>query len=238
MFHFINKIVRFFSSNNKNQELKLLLGFTPNNIFYYYKAFTPLSFKNTEQNNERLEFLGDSILGAIIAEYLFKKYPNHEEGFLTEMRCKIVNRKKLNLIGYQLKLTKIVQKFYNNDEEYNGINSQILGDILEALIGAIFLDKGYEFTNIWVYKNIIKPYIKFDELEQIDANIKNTLFAWASKNNKTVEFKLEKEILENNRKKFVVHCMINNEFVSEGTAFNKKDASIIATERALKKMSI
>ena len=230
--------LRFKKENTSFEEIKLLLGFKPNNISLYIKAFTPNTTDDNNQNYERLEFLGDSILGSIIADYLFKKYPNNEEGFLTEMRCKIVNRKKLNEVGNQLKLKSIVSIVHKNNTQFSNIQFNILGDIVEALIGAIFLDKGYEFTDNWVHKNILKPYIKLNEIEKIDANIKNTLFAWAAKNNKIIDFKLEKELVENNRKTFFVQCLVNNEVIAEGIAFNKKDASIYATEKALKILKI
>ncbi len=169
------------------KQLKNLLGIKPGNSSLYRIALSHRSVKESaDENNERLEYLGDALISAIIADYLFKRYPYKGEGFLTEMRSKMVNRTKLNDIAVKMGLKKIT--FYNKmDNALKG--SQIFGNTLEALVGAVYLDKGYVKTKKWVLNSIIVPYLFVDDLEQIDINLKNRLIGWASKNGKTLDLR-------------------------------------------------
>ena len=191
--------------------------------------------EGADENNERLEFLGDAVLGSVIAHYLFRKYPYKGEGFLTEMRSKMVNRQKLNEIALKMGLKKIT--IYN---KYDGAlkTSQIFGNTLEALIGAVFLDKGYNKTQTWVEKYIILPHLFMDDLECIDINIKNKLYGWANKNGKIVDFATIDESLENGRKLFTMAATLDGEIVAQAKAFNKKDASHIAAQIAIEKLGL
>ena len=144
-------IKNLFSGSDKNKEFKRqlnnVLGFTPGDIALYKTALSHRSVREgADENNERLEFLGDAVLSSIVAHYLFRKYPYKGEGFLTEMRSKMVNRQKLNDIALKMGLKKIT--FYNKFDNSLKI-SQIFGNTLEALIGAVFLDKGYAGTQKW-----------------------------------------------------------------------------------------
>ena len=183
-------IKNLFNGQSKNREFKNqlnnVLGFTPGDIALYKTALSHRSVREgADENNERLEFLGDAVLSSIVAHYLFRKYPYKGEGFLTEMRSKMVNRQKLNDIALKMGLKKIT--FYNKFDNSLKI-SQIFGNTLEALIGAVFLDKGYDRTQKWVEKYIIMPYLFIDDLEVIEINIKNKLYGWANKNGKALEF--------------------------------------------------
>jgi len=120
--------------------------------------------ERTTDNNERLEYLGDAILGGIIADYLYMKYPYKGEGFLTEMRSKMVNRQMLNDIAIRMGLKKITSY---NKQDGSLKSSQIFGNALEALVGAIYIDKGYKATKRWVFKKIIIPHLFAEDLEQI-----------------------------------------------------------------------
>ncbi|MFM2326701.1 MAG: hypothetical protein RIR31_903, partial [Bacteroidota bacterium] len=170
-------ITNFFKSQNKNREFKKqlnnILGFTPGDVALYKTALSHRSVREgADENNERLEFLGDAVLSSIVAHYLFRKYPYKGEGFLTEMRSKMVNRQMLNDIALKMGLKKIT--FYNKYDNSLKI-SQIFGNTLEALIGAVYLDKGYPGTQKWVEKYIIMPHLFIDDLEIIEINIKNRL---------------------------------------------------------------
>ena len=135
------------------KSLKGILGYSPGNMELYKKALTHRSIKETSsENNERLEYLGDAILSALVADYLFKRYPYKEEGFLTEMRSKMVNRQQLNDIAVKMGLKKVTV-FNKSDASLK--TSQIFGNTLEALVGAIYLDKGYKKTSKWVNDHII-----------------------------------------------------------------------------------
>lgn len=218
------------------KEIADVLGFKPKKIKYYLTALAHRSStKDPNQNNERLEFLGDAILGSAVANYLFKKYPYKDEGFLTEMRSKMVNRQKLNDVALKMGIKKITSF---NKFDHSLKSSQIFGNTLEALVGAVFIDKGYNKTCAWIDDQIIKPYMFIDELEDIEINIKNRLYGWASKNGKILDFDTIDEKLENGRRLFTIGAMIDGELIAEGKAFNKKDASQIATVKAIETLGI
>lgn len=213
-----------------------MLGFTPSNIAVYELALCHRSNNNnTTENNERLEFLGDAILGAIIGEHLFIKYPTRDEGYLTDMRTKIVNRKTLNQIALKIGL-KSLMKF--NEQDYFLRDSLIFGNALEALIGAIYIDKGYARTRSFVRKRILLPFVDIELLENLEVNTKNKLIGWAGKQGRKIEFVLLEERIERGRKKFVVGVELDNEVIARSTAGNKKEASKVAAEEAIKVLDI
>ncbi len=233
-------LINFFSSNKEQstfkKQLKNILGFIPGNIDLYKIALSHRSIKEfSEENNERLEFLGDAVLSSIIAHYLFKKYPYKDEGFLTEMRSKMVNRQKLNEIALKMGLKKI--SLYNKNDHALKI-SQIFGNTLEALIGAVFLDKGYNKTQKWVENYIILPHLFINELENIEINIKNKLYGWASKNGKSVEFATLNESLEKGRRLFTIAATVDGQIIAQAKGFNKKDASHLAAQMAVEKLGL
>lgn len=208
-----------------------MLGFAPGHVELYRTALSHRSVREgADENNERLEYLGDAILGSVTANYLFMKYPYKGEGFLTEMRSKMVNRNKLNEIALKMGLKKIT--IYNKYDVALK-TSQIFGNTLEALVGAVFLDKGYKKTEKWLERNIILPHMFTEDLEIIEINIKNKLFGWANKNGKILSFETINEKLENGRRLFTMGAIVNGELIAEAKAFNKKDASKLASEKAI-----
>lgn len=218
------------------RQLKNVLGFTPKDILLYKTALSHRSVREgADENNERLEFLGDAILSSIVAHYLFRKYPYKGEGFLTEMRSKMVNRQKMNEIAVKMGLKKIT--IYNKMDNALKI-SQIFGNSLEALIGAVYLDKGYDKTKKWVEKYIILPYLFIDDLEGIDINIKNKLYGWANKNGKTLEFVTLDEKIDNGRRLFTIASTVDGQIISQAKGYNKKDASHIAAQLAVEKLGL
>ena len=229
----------FFSKHEGSsfkKDLKNLLGFKPQNISLYKTALTHRSVREgADENNERLEYLGDAVLSALIADYLFKRYPYKEEGFLTEMRSKMVNRSQLNDIAVRMGLKKIT--LYNKLDGSLKV-SQIFGNTLEALVGAVYLDKGYKKTTVWVFESIIQPHMFMDDLEILEINHKNRLYGWANKNGKILEFETLNERLENGRRLFTVAAVVDGRNIAEGKAFNKKDASQIAAQIAVDKLGI
>ena len=218
------------------KQLRNVLGFAPGKTVLYKTALTHRSVKEgSDQNNERLEYLGDAILSAIIADFLFKKYPYKEEGFLTEMRSKMVNRNQLNDIAIKMGMKKI--SFFN---KFDGSlkMSQIFGNTLEAVVGAIYLDKGYEKTRQWVIERLIQPYLFMDDLEMLEINHKNKLYGWANKNGKNLEFETLDEKIEGGRRLFTVGAKVDGELLAQGKAYNKKDASQIAAQLAIDKLAL
>ncbi len=188
-----------------------------------------------EQNNERLEFLGDAMLGSIVAEYLFKRYPTQPEGYLTELRSRIVRRETLNNVALRMGLHKLV-KYNQNDRGLS--RSHIFGNALEALIGAVYLDKGFSRTRKFILNQIIKPYIDLELLESTDTNYKNQLLSWAQKLGHTLTFDTLEERNEGSRKVFTVGIMLNGELVASGNGYNKKEAGQVAAQKALETLKL
>ncbi len=233
---FLIKLFKPKAASAFEEQLSNMLGIRPGNLQLYRSALSHRSVKETpDENNERLEFLGDAILSAVVADYLFKLYPYKGEGFLTEMRSKMVNRQQLNDIALKMGLRKLT--FYNKfDNALKG--SQIFGNTLEALIGAVYLDKGYAKTQSWILKQIVIPHLFMEDLELIDINLKNKLIGWANKNGKTITFEMADEKLEGNRRVFTMNAVLDGEIFAQGKAGNKKDASQIAAQVAIEKLGL
>ncbi|WP_300597842.1 ribonuclease III [Niabella sp.] len=234
--NFIRGIFKGKNDAALKKQLRNILGFAPDNISLYKTALTHRSLgENVDENNERLEYLGDAVLSALVADYLFKRYPYQGEGFLTEMRSKMVNRQQLNEVALKMDLKKIAH-FNKQDHTLRG--SHIFGNTLEALVGAIYLDLGYKKTSKWVYNYIIAPHMFMDELELREINHKNKLYGWANKQGKTLEFVTIEEKLENGRRLFTIGAVVDGEIIAQGKAFNKKDASQIAASLAVGSLGI
>ena len=237
MRRFTSKILHFFSPNKQLlRQLEHLLGYTPNHLPYYQLALMHRSkIEELAHNNERLEFLGDAILGSIVAEYLFKKYPTQPEGYLTEMRSRIVRRETLNNVALRMGLNKLVQ--YNQNDR--GLSrSHIFGNALEALIGAVYLDQGFTRTRSFILKQVIKPYIDIELLESTDTNFKNKLLSWAQKNSFVLTFDTIEEKVEGSRKIFTIGVMLDGDMVATGSGYNKKEAGQVAAQKALEKLKV
>lgn len=233
---FFKKLFNRHEGSAFKKELRNILGYKPRTISLYKTALTHRSVREgSDENNERLEYLGDAVLSALIADYLFKRYPYKEEGFLTEMRSKMVNRQQLNEIAVRMGLKKIT--LYNKMDGSLKV-SQIFGNTLEALVGAIYLDIGYKRTARWVLDYIILPHMFMDDLENLEINHKNKLYGWANKNGRVLEFETLNEKLENGRRLFTVAAVLDGKNIAEGRAFNKKDASQIAAQTAVEKLGI
>ncbi len=233
-------INRIFNTSSADKQLLLqlehLLGFTPIYVDYYRLAFMHRSKpEEVTDSNERLEFLGDAILGAIVAEYLFKKYPYQPEGYLTELRSRIVRRETMNNVALRMGLNKMVQ--YNQNDR--GLSrSHIFGNALEALIGAVYLDQGFIKTRKFILNQIIKAYIDLDMMESTDTNYKNQLLSWAQRNNHVLVFETLDEKMDATRKLFTVGIVLDGNLVAEGTGFNKKEAGQVAAQKALAVLNV
>ena len=236
MVNFIKDFFRRKSDASLSRELKNILGFIPDNLSLYKTALTHRSLsEGVDENNERLEYLGDAVLSAIIADYLFRRYPYQGEGFLTEMRSKMVNRQQLNDVAIKMGFKKIT-KFNKLDNTLR--SSHIFGNTLEALIGAIYLDYGYKKTCRWVMDYLIGPHMYMDEIELKEINHKNKLYGWANRKGKMLEFITVDEHLESGRRLFTVAAVVDGDYISEGKAYNKKDASQIAASVAINSLGI
>jgi ribonuclease III len=232
----IHHLISYFKKSPFESNLRMLIGYRTANILLFQTALNHRSVKESPtENNERLEFLGDAIISSVVAEYLFKKYPYKGEGFLTEMRSKMVNRQQLNNIAIQMGLRRLTQ-FNKMDGGLK--SSQIFGNTLEALVGAIYLDKKYDFTKNWIVEKMIQPYLFMDDLEQIDINIKNKIIGWALKQGKQVDFVLAGEQLEGRRRLFTINVVLDGEVVASQKGYTKKDASQVAAQKAIEALGI
>ena len=232
----LSKITGSHSQEDENFlfAMKKILGFKPRNINLYKKAFTHSSLKKTNSKNgfplnyERLEFLGDSILGAVISNYLFKKIPKGDEGYLTQMRSKIVSRKHLNELGKDFGLIGFVKSTIPSQN----FGDNIHGNLFEALVGAIHLDKGYIYTERFLYKNVIEPYVDIERLEGKITSYKSVLIEWCQKNKNKIRYNIYEDTGNDTLKHFSVKLSINDELISKGRATSKKKAEEIASKRA------
>ncbi|MFH1159382.1 MAG: ribonuclease III [bacterium] len=218
--------------------LKNIFGFRPGNIFLYKLAFLHKSASQEivgglKVNNERLEFLGDAILDAVTADFLFKTYPTRDEGFLTEMRAKIVNRSQLNKLSQKLGLDHLIQL----DQGPNGGYRSYKGDAFEALIGAIYIDKGYEFTRKILLERIIKHYFDLNELMAQELNFKSKIIEWAQKEKKQLQFNVLDEVGNGYQKQYIVEVTLDNTPVARSQHYSIKGAEQLAAEKAWNKLS-
>ncbi|PRY53829.1 ribonuclease-3 [Arcticibacter pallidicorallinus] len=233
----------YFSPQRKYISLmRNLLGFVPGNIKLYRMAFRHRSvaiiLKNgTKNSNERLEFLGDAVLGAVIADELFKRYPYKTEGFLTEMRSKIVSRVNLNQLAKKLGLDELIE-YDNRIVNFPTKQSSLLGDAFEALIGAIYLDKGYEFTHNFLLMRIIKPHIDILTLENTETNFKSKLIEWCQRQGKDILFEIVPNGEGESMKLFTVNALVDGETRGVGRDYNKKNAEKLAAEKACEDLGI
>jgi len=214
-----------------------IIGFVPVNLEIFKIAFshksTPAEKSSAVTNNERLEYLGDAVLGTIVAEYLFKKYPTENEGFLTKMRSKIVKRKSLNAIGEQMELDLLLTK-YNKTR----LSNSMLGNAVEALVGAVYLERGYDSTTRFVIRKILQNYVDVSQLEHTDDNYKSQLLEWCQKNGKTVSYKLMARYKLEKRDRFKVAVLVDNQKFGVADDYNKKSAEQTASREALIKIGI
>ncbi|RFZ81747.1 ribonuclease III [Mucilaginibacter terrenus] len=232
----------YFSPNRKYVKvLKNLLGFVPGNLSLYRLAFRHKSVaqnikKGVKNSNERLEFLGDAVLGSVVAEVLFKLYPYEDEGFLTELRSKIVSRNNLNALGKKLGFDKLIDfdpKILNS-----GRQGSLLGDAFEALIGAVYLDKGYDFTKNFLINHIIKSHIDIHKLEQTETNFKSKLIEWCQRHGKDISFDVITNQEGESAKLFTIQAIIDGEVLGSGKEFSKKNAEKLAAEKACAALGI
>ncbi len=235
----LRKLFNYYISNDKDfaKRIKEMTGITPKKLslyklaFYHRSTFNELS--EQAQNNERLEYLGDALLNSISAEYLYQKYPNGNEGFLTKMRSKIVKRKTLNYIADAMGLDTLLMEFNRTH-----ISVSMLGNALEALIGAMYLELGYDKTKKFVTQNLFRKYLDIHDLENNDDNFKSRLLEWGQKNGHDVQYKVLSKFKQDHRDRYRVVVSVDGEDLSTAEDFNKKNAEQQASEAALSKLGI
>jgi ribonuclease-3 len=214
-------------------KIQKILGFKPMNIEHYQKAFTHRSTNKTDASGnsvsyERLEFLGDAMLGSVIAAHLFNQVPSGDEGYLTKMRSKIVSREHLNELGRDLNLIEFVE----SKVPLAHFGENIHGNIFEALVGAIFLDKGYAYCEKFIKKRVIIPYVDIAKLEGKVISYKSLLIEWCQKEKKTFQYEFFDDNGNDGIKYFGVKLLIDEKIVSKARATSKKKAEEKASQRA------
>jgi ribonuclease-3 len=234
------KLSKSDSRSNKKliTAIRTIAGLTPTNLALYRLATLHSSLaveKNGfRESNERLEYLGDAILGAAVADYLFKKYPFKDEGFLTEIRSRIVNRESLNNLARKVGIAAIVQF----DNKNSHLQQVILGNTLEALVGAVYLDKGYIRTKKFVIDKLIQPYFDLEEVINSNSNHKSKVIEWAQKEGKEIRFEIVEIKKKKNGKEFSAQVFIDNQAYGTGFGFTKKKAEQDASEKTKAMLNI
>jgi len=236
----IRKQIRLFKNKKKEPYLSLyrLLGFVPDRIELYEQAFVHRSITSNQfgknSNNERLEFLGDAILDAIIADVVFSRYPYRREGFLTNTRSKIVKRETMNRIALELGIDKRMSSL-----PYAMSHHKFMyGNALEALIGAIYLDRGFQFCRNFVETQIVNKYIRLDKLANQEVNFKSRLLEWGQKMRLTVEFELIEEFRDaEGTPVFQTSVTVEGNSLGIGVGGTKKESQQIAARKVLTKIN-
>ena len=232
--------IRNILKNSRSQEdgnfflqLKNILDFKPKSKSLYIKAFTHRSMNIKDEignpiNYERLEFVGDAMISSVVAAYLFEKVPHGDEGYLTKMRSKVVSREHLNELGKELNLIDLVQSRIPKSNFGNNIH----GNLFEALVGAIYLDKGYKACERFLYKRVINPHVDIETLEGKVISYKSLLIEWCQKEKNTFDYEVYEDTGNDELKHFSVKLSINEKVVSKARATSKKKAEEKASKRA------
>jgi ribonuclease-3 len=224
---------RFKRNGNFFMALTEILGYKPKDIKYFKKAFTHRSMnikdsKGNAFNYERLEFLGDAMLSSVIASHLYLEVPSGDEGYLTKMRSKIVSREHLNELGKGLKLIDLVESKIPAGQ----FGDNIHGNLFEALVGAIFLDKGYKYVEKFIFKRVIIPYVDIETLEGKVISYKSLLIEWCQKEKKTFGYNVYEDTGNDDVRHFSVKLSIDDKVVAKARATSKKKAEEKASKRA------
>lgn len=228
----------YFSADKKlYNSLRNILGFYPKNLALYKLAFRHTSVateikKGVKNSNERLEFLGDAVLGAVIAHYLFQSFPFKDEGFLTKVRSKIVSRVQLNKLAAKLGINNFIETEINGSLSHRSVS----GDAFEALIGAIYLDKGYKTASNFILNRIIKIHLDIDEIINTETDFKSKLIEWGQKEKREVVFNLAEETGSGIEKQYLIEILIDGKAYGNAQFHSKKRAEQKAAEETLEKL--
>lgn len=229
------RIISSFKSDKKiRQSFRAITGRTPINLALYEQAMRHSSvaatnYSGIKESYERLEYLGDAILGMIVAEFLYSQYPFKEEGFLTEIRSKIVNRESLNDLAKKIGLQELVQ-FNQRSRSYKSI----YGDCMEALIGAVYLDHGFNYCKKFIVNKLIKPHYDFNELISTITNFKSKLLEWSQKEGIELRF----DTIDETDRKFTAQVFLNDDAKSKGFGFSKKKAEQDAARKTYEALNL
>jgi len=223
-----------------NDAITSIVGTKPKNLDLFklatlHSSIGKVSKAGFRESNERLEFLGDATLSMVVAEYLFKKYPFEEEGFLTEIRSRIVKRETLNRLAYKLGIPSLVEL---QDKNQTKRGNSIYGNALEAVIGAVFLDRGYSFCKKFILEKIVDQHLDIQQIIHTDTNFKSKIIEWAQKENKEVVFESMTQTNTLAHNEFMITLLIDEQQVSKGIGTSKKRAEQNAALKACEKLKL
>jgi ribonuclease-3 len=239
LIQFVSQLIPFFSSSKPGDKefskaVHLLTGLRPGNLELYRLATKHSSAaQKVKDHNERLEYLGDAVLGCIVAEFLFKKFPYKEEGFLTEIRSRMVNGEHLATLARKIGLSTLI----DHDKRQRSsqlARSSMHGDAMEALVAAVFLDHGFSKCKDFVLKKLISPHVDLDIMVEQNINFKSQVIEWAQRQNKKVSFEIIDEKGASHYKEFVAEVVVDGQVMGKGKGMSKKKAEQAAAEDALK----
>ncbi len=231
----VSGLFNSFLSPNRNlfRSIKNIFGFYPGNIFIYklalrHKSASTKKINGLKINNERLEYLGDAVLNLVVADFLFKQFPYKNEGFLTEMRSKIVSRSSLNKLAIKLGIQQLIISALGQTSQPKSAG----GDAVEAIIGAIYIDKGYAFVHKIIINRIINLHFDMEELEDAEISFKSKMIEWGQKEKKKLEFKVVEEIGDGYNKQYMVAINVDDETLAQAQDYSIKGAENLAAEKA------
>ena len=240
-FHGYLKFLFFSKDRELYRKFNLITGFRPYNLTLYDQAMRHVSAaeindKGFKESYERLEYLGDAILGMVVAEMLYKRFPYKEEGFLTELRSKVVNRESLNKLSMRIGLKDLVK--YHKHKGSGLSHKSVFGDSLEALIGALYLDQGFRSTKKFIAGRLIGPHYDFSELAKTTTNYKSKIIEWSQKENKEIKFEIIQSNDDSRDKQFIAQVFIDDAPLEKGYGFSKKKAEQDAAMKSLETLNI
>lgn len=230
----------FLAKKKSDADLELIrfivlrFGYRPNNLKYFYKAITHKShnFASDQNSNERLEFLGDSVLDAVVAEFLFERFPDEDEGYLTKVKSKVVSRKTLAEIAEEMQIRKVL--LYNSSRSIN--LSTIEGNAFEAIMGAIYLDGGFEAVKKSIHQHVFRKYVDLNRILEEEIDFKSRLFIWCQRSKLQLDFRVLSEENINGNWQYTVMATINDRDYGQGTGSSKKMAEQAASKETLELM--
>ncbi|MBC7447448.1 MAG: ribonuclease III [Hymenobacteraceae bacterium] len=233
--------------------IRAITGAAPRQLPLYHLALTHTSFVRGADNgngngkpdpaaerarltdtNERLEFLGDAVLGSVVAEYLFRKFPYEAEGFLTELRARIVNRESLNTLAVRVGIDKLIKA----DRSQTGRHRSLNGNALEALVGAIYLDHGYRQTRAFILDKLIKPFVDIPALTTTTANFKSKLIEWGQAQGRPIRFELVSQQRQGGTTEFRTDVYFEDKLIASGAGLSRKASEQAAAEKSLKELGV
>lgn len=229
----------FYPEKQFKKQLKQVLGYTPRNYRLYqlaliHKSASGKFSKEHDIHNERLEFLGDAILDSIVAEHLYSSFPYKDEGFLTQLRSKIVNRDSLKKVALKMGIGDLIIASISRDN-----HKGLFGDTLEAIIGAIYLDKGYKKVRKFILNKVINHHINLEKLSETEMDFKSRIIEWGQKNKKDINFACQEQSNGNeNSPVFISHLLVFDDIVGMGIGKSKKEAEQNAAKQAIQMIGL